>query len=125
MSKISPCLWFNGQAEEAANFYVSLLPDSRIDKIQPELDAISKTPESDRLMDVISAARKSYQDARESVIKGKAAGDNVHERTTKELIPAMEGYLVAIDKYAEHTRTVLQTARNEAQQEARTTRQPR
>ena len=34
MSKISPCLWFNGEAEEAAKFYVSLLPDSRIDKVQ-------------------------------------------------------------------------------------------
>jgi predicted 3-demethylubiquinone-9 3-methyltransferase (glyoxalase superfamily) len=34
MSKISPCLWFDGEAEEAANFYVSLLPDSRIDKVQ-------------------------------------------------------------------------------------------
>ncbi|SDT51293.1 VOC family protein [Bradyrhizobium canariense] len=34
MSKIAPCLWFDGEAEEAAKFYVSLLPDSRIDKIQ-------------------------------------------------------------------------------------------
>lgn len=34
MSKISPCLWFNGEAEEAANFYVSLLPNSRIETIQ-------------------------------------------------------------------------------------------
>jgi predicted 3-demethylubiquinone-9 3-methyltransferase (glyoxalase superfamily) len=34
MSKISPCLWFNGEAEEAANLYVSLLPDSRIETIQ-------------------------------------------------------------------------------------------
>jgi predicted 3-demethylubiquinone-9 3-methyltransferase (glyoxalase superfamily) len=34
MSKISPCLWFNGEAEEAAKFYISLLPDSRIDHIQ-------------------------------------------------------------------------------------------
>jgi predicted 3-demethylubiquinone-9 3-methyltransferase (glyoxalase superfamily) len=34
MSKIAPCLWFNGEAEEAANFYVSLLPDSRIDEVQ-------------------------------------------------------------------------------------------
>lgn len=34
MSKIAPCLWFDGEAEEAANFYVSLLPDSRIDRIQ-------------------------------------------------------------------------------------------
>ena len=34
MTKIVPCLWFNGEAEEAANFYLSLLPDSRIDKVQ-------------------------------------------------------------------------------------------
>jgi len=31
--KIIPCLWFNGQAEKAAKFYVSLLPNSRVDKI--------------------------------------------------------------------------------------------
>lgn len=31
--KIIPCLWFNKQAEEAAGFYVSLLPDSRIDAV--------------------------------------------------------------------------------------------
>ena len=37
MSKISPCLWFDGEAEEAANFYVSLLPDSRIKRIQHNL----------------------------------------------------------------------------------------
>lgn len=34
MSKIAPCLWFDGEAEEAAGFYVSLLPDSRIDRVQ-------------------------------------------------------------------------------------------
>ena len=34
MSKIAPCLWFDGEAEEAANFYVSLLPGSRIDRVQ-------------------------------------------------------------------------------------------
>jgi predicted 3-demethylubiquinone-9 3-methyltransferase (glyoxalase superfamily) len=34
VSKISPCLWFDGEAEEAANFYVSLLPNSRIDHVQ-------------------------------------------------------------------------------------------
>lgn len=31
--KIIPCLWFDKQAEEAANFYVSLLPDSRVDAV--------------------------------------------------------------------------------------------
>lgn len=30
MSKITPCLWFNGEAEDAANLYVSLFPDSAI-----------------------------------------------------------------------------------------------
>lgn len=28
-----PCLWFDGAAEEAADFYTSLLPDSRIDRV--------------------------------------------------------------------------------------------
>jgi predicted 3-demethylubiquinone-9 3-methyltransferase (glyoxalase superfamily) len=32
-SKITPCLWFDGQAEEAARFYTSTIPDSRIDKV--------------------------------------------------------------------------------------------
>ncbi|MDR3455231.1 MAG: VOC family protein [Rhodoferax sp.] len=30
MQKINPCLWFNGHAEEAANFYVSVFKNSRI-----------------------------------------------------------------------------------------------
>jgi len=34
MSKISPCLWFDGEAEEAAKLYVSLLPNSRIEHVQ-------------------------------------------------------------------------------------------
>jgi predicted 3-demethylubiquinone-9 3-methyltransferase (glyoxalase superfamily) len=33
MSKIAPCLWFDGDAEEAATFYTSILPDSRIDRV--------------------------------------------------------------------------------------------
>lgn len=30
MPKITPCLWFDNQAEEAANFYVSVFENSRI-----------------------------------------------------------------------------------------------
>ncbi len=33
MQKIVPCLWYNGDAEKAAKFYVSLVPNSRITKI--------------------------------------------------------------------------------------------
>jgi predicted 3-demethylubiquinone-9 3-methyltransferase (glyoxalase superfamily) len=33
MQKVSPFLWFDGQAEEAASFYTSLLPNSRITSV--------------------------------------------------------------------------------------------
>ena len=33
MKKVTPFLSFNGQAEEAARFYITLLPDSRIDRV--------------------------------------------------------------------------------------------
>jgi len=33
MSSISPFLWFDSEAEEAATFYVSLFPDSRIESV--------------------------------------------------------------------------------------------
>ena len=31
---LTPCLWFDGQAEEAANFYTAIFPNSRIVRIQ-------------------------------------------------------------------------------------------
>jgi predicted 3-demethylubiquinone-9 3-methyltransferase (glyoxalase superfamily) len=34
MPAITPCLWFNYNAEEAAEFYTSIFPDSRIDDVQ-------------------------------------------------------------------------------------------
>jgi predicted 3-demethylubiquinone-9 3-methyltransferase (glyoxalase superfamily) len=33
MHKPYPCLWFDGDAEQAAAFYVSLLPDSHVDRV--------------------------------------------------------------------------------------------
>jgi len=33
MPAITPCLWFDGKAEEAAEFYASVFPDSRVDKV--------------------------------------------------------------------------------------------
>lgn len=63
MSKISPCLWFDGQAEEAARFYVSVLGGS--------IDFISRYPEGqpspspfkggDVLMVEFTLAGESYQ----------------------------------------------------------------
>ncbi|KAL2864280.1 VOC family protein [Aspergillus lucknowensis] len=34
LSLINPCLWFDGQAEEAAQFYISIFPNSKITAIQ-------------------------------------------------------------------------------------------
>jgi predicted 3-demethylubiquinone-9 3-methyltransferase (glyoxalase superfamily) len=36
--KITPMLWYDGQAEEAAQFYVSVFPDSSIDAVQRQPD---------------------------------------------------------------------------------------
>ncbi len=37
MSKVKPCLWFKDDAEEAVNFYVSVVPNSRIARVQRNL----------------------------------------------------------------------------------------
>jgi predicted 3-demethylubiquinone-9 3-methyltransferase (glyoxalase superfamily) len=49
MSKITPCLWFNYNGEEAAKFYTGLFADSRIDNL---VKAPSDTP-SNRKGDVL------------------------------------------------------------------------
>jgi predicted 3-demethylubiquinone-9 3-methyltransferase (glyoxalase superfamily) len=33
MTTVYPCLWFDGKAQEAAEFYTGLFPDSRIDRV--------------------------------------------------------------------------------------------
>ena len=33
MTRITPCLWFDGQAEQAANFYAETFPDSHVDAV--------------------------------------------------------------------------------------------
>jgi predicted 3-demethylubiquinone-9 3-methyltransferase (glyoxalase superfamily) len=33
MAKVLPCLWFDGNAEEAAEYYVTLLPNSHVDNV--------------------------------------------------------------------------------------------
>ncbi len=32
-TKIAPCLWFDGDAEDAATFYAATFPDSRVDAV--------------------------------------------------------------------------------------------
>jgi predicted 3-demethylubiquinone-9 3-methyltransferase (glyoxalase superfamily) len=46
MQNITPFLWFNGQAEDAARFYVSVFKNSRIEKINTFLEGSPGTPGS-------------------------------------------------------------------------------
>ncbi len=39
-NKITPFLWFDGQAEEAAKFYTSIFPNSNIEKIVRNSDTV-------------------------------------------------------------------------------------
>ena len=45
MQKISTCLWFDTQAEEAANFYVSLFEDAEVTDVQ----RLEGTPSGDNV----------------------------------------------------------------------------
>ena len=33
MTRLAPCLWYDGQAEQAANLYASIFPDSSVDAV--------------------------------------------------------------------------------------------
>lgn len=44
MGQVSTCLWFDGQAEDAAKLYTSLVPNSRITQVVPYSDAGPGTP---------------------------------------------------------------------------------
>lgn len=52
--KVTTCLWFDDQAEEAATFYSSLLDDSRI-------TAVSRQPDGQALMVEFELAGVAYQ----------------------------------------------------------------
>lgn len=44
MQKITPCLWFDGKALEAAEFYVSIFPSSAISRVDRYLEGSPGTP---------------------------------------------------------------------------------
>ncbi|WBU29507.1 VOC family protein [Rhodopseudomonas palustris] len=60
MSKIVPCLWFAGEAEQAAQFYVSLLPGSQIDNIQRSVVDTPGGPEGSVLVVEFTVAGQPF-----------------------------------------------------------------
>jgi predicted 3-demethylubiquinone-9 3-methyltransferase (glyoxalase superfamily) len=60
MSRITPNLWFDGNAEEAARFYASLLPDSRIDNVYRAATENPSTPEGAVLLVDFTVAGQKF-----------------------------------------------------------------
>jgi predicted 3-demethylubiquinone-9 3-methyltransferase (glyoxalase superfamily) len=61
MSKVSPCLWFAKEAEEAAKFYTSLLPNSEIVKVQRNIMDSPGGQEGSVLIVHFTIAGQSFQ----------------------------------------------------------------
>ena len=61
MDKISTFLWYDGQAEEAARFYCSLFPDSRVDAIARAPGDFPAGAEGDVLVVDFTLAGRRYQ----------------------------------------------------------------
>jgi predicted 3-demethylubiquinone-9 3-methyltransferase (glyoxalase superfamily) len=59
--KITPCLWFVGRAEEAAKFYTSIFPNSRIDYVERSTVDYPGGKEGDVILVSFTLAGLSYQ----------------------------------------------------------------
>ncbi len=60
MDTISTCLWFDGTGEEAANFYIDIFPDSRIDRVTRSTIPYPGGKEGDVLTVEFTLAGRSY-----------------------------------------------------------------
>jgi predicted 3-demethylubiquinone-9 3-methyltransferase (glyoxalase superfamily) len=60
VDKIIPCLWYDYNAEEAANFYVTLLPDSQVDNVVRSPADTPSNKEGDVLVVEFTLAGRPY-----------------------------------------------------------------
>jgi predicted 3-demethylubiquinone-9 3-methyltransferase (glyoxalase superfamily) len=60
MTRITPCLWYDGKAEDAANFYVTLFPDSRVDNVVRAATDTPSGPEGYVMVVEFTLAGQSY-----------------------------------------------------------------
>ncbi len=60
MTRITPSLWYDGEAEAAANFYVTLLPDSRVDNVQRSPAETPSGPEGSVLIVEFTLAGQKF-----------------------------------------------------------------
>jgi predicted 3-demethylubiquinone-9 3-methyltransferase (glyoxalase superfamily) len=60
MDKVSPCLWFDGNAEEAAQLYTSLIPNSRIVSVDKSPGDTPSGPKDSVITVEFTLAGRSY-----------------------------------------------------------------
>lgn len=60
MDKVTPCLWFDGDAEEAARFYTSLIPNSHVGPVERAAAETPSGPEGMVLTVPFTLAGRSY-----------------------------------------------------------------
>lgn len=60
MSKITPCIWFNGGVEEAGEFYASLLPDSRVEAVNRSPTETPSGPKGQVLTVIVTIAGQRF-----------------------------------------------------------------
>jgi predicted 3-demethylubiquinone-9 3-methyltransferase (glyoxalase superfamily) len=60
MDKVTPCLWFDGNAEEAARFYTSLIPNSHVGEIERAAAETPSGPEGMVITVPFTLAGRSY-----------------------------------------------------------------
>jgi predicted 3-demethylubiquinone-9 3-methyltransferase (glyoxalase superfamily) len=60
MDKVSPCLWFDGNAEEAARLYTSLIPNSRIVSVDKSPGDTPSGPKDSVITVEFTLAGRSY-----------------------------------------------------------------
>ena len=58
---ITPCLWFDGNAREAVNFYVSLFSNSRIDNVSTYPTDVPGRKQGDVMMIEFTLDGRAYQ----------------------------------------------------------------
>jgi predicted 3-demethylubiquinone-9 3-methyltransferase (glyoxalase superfamily) len=61
MKDITPCLWFDGKAEEAATFYTSIFPNSRIGSVNRSAADNPSTPKGAVLTVDFTLAGRPFQ----------------------------------------------------------------
>ena len=77
-TKIFPFLWYAKEAEEAARFYASIFPDSRVDRVTAlQSESPSGPPGSVKVVDFILFGERFQPCSRGAASHRRAAGSSI------------------------------------------------